>query len=338
MKKLALFSFFALSTVASISWGQTPSLTKTNTAKNSVRPLALKNASSSRITKSSATNSIIGNKKASTNIALNPPGLPSSTLKSTYSAKKELTQNETKTKNWRLGLSTTTTRPLVDHQDGSLAHSQEYSASLNIKMNSNYSLTGAIGYSQILEDAEGNDFTNTTVNVSRAPFTINELLNMTLRTGLTLPTSKESYKRQGLRAGLTGGATLLVNPAKLWTGLNLATGITFTKNIHEFEEAYDGAVNTEMSSSQFASISYGFKFPVSLDLSFVHINSWSYQGTMKDAFAFTQTVSYQAMEKLSIALGHTNSANTLKANGIDSNVSLYDENNSMVFLNASFSY
>lgn len=220
---------------------------------------------------------------------------------------------------------------LVDHQDGSRGDYVDYMARFNLKLTNNYSLRVQGGYGQDLKYPENDDFTNTSVTLQRSPFALGKRLLTNWRVGAVAPTSKDAYKRQNMITALSTGGNLIVNPDYLIPGLELVGSLSLTRNFHQYETAINGTVNTQYSSSQGLSVSYSFNSGVSLSASFTHMNTWSYQNVMRDSFDFSQEIAYEINPTFSVAAGHTNSGSTLRANGTDSNVQIYDENNSIIY-------
>lgn len=220
---------------------------------------------------------------------------------------------------------------LVNHEDGSQTDAVDYLTRLNLKLTNNYSVRVQGGYSQDLKDSENNDFSNTTISLRRSPFDLNNIFKSTYRIGMIAPTSKDAYKRQNLLTGVTVGTDLIINPDRLISGFEIMGSINLTRNIHQYETALDGAVNTQYSSSQVVSMSYSFESGISISADFTHLNTWSYQNVMRDSFDFSQELGYEINPTFSIAAGHSNSGSSLKPNGTDSNVSLMDENSSIIY-------
>lgn len=228
-------------------------------------------------------------------------------------------------------ISTSRSTNLIDHQDGTRQDGMDYTVRLNLRMNADFTLRAQTGYSQDLKNSENNDFSNSSLNLVRKPFAINSRLNMSYRIGASLPTSKLAYKQQSLQSAATVGISFLANPEYLIKGFDISALMTATRNIHKYEEAYDGSINTKMSSTQVLSMSYTFANEIYLSANFTHINTWNYNNTMNDSFDLSQIIGYTINPTFSFGAGHTNSGKTLKANGYESNVQIYDKNASMVY-------
>lgn len=237
---------------------------------------------------------------------------------------------------WSGFISASRSTNLINHEDGTQSDAMDYLARLNLKLTNNFSLRVQGGYSQDMKDAQNDDFSNTSVSLRRSPFDLNNTFKGTYRLGMIAPTSKDAHKRQNLLTGVTVGGDLMINPDRLITGLDIMGGASVTRNIHQYETALDGAVNTQYSSSQMVSVSYSFESGIALSATFTHMNTWSYQDVMRDSFDFSQEIGYDINSSLNIAAGHTNSGSTLRPNGTDSNVKLLDEESSLIYASATF--
>ncbi len=220
---------------------------------------------------------------------------------------------------------------LYDFQDGTRKDGIDYMTRLNLKLSSDYSVRVQGGYSQDLNYPESNDFSDTSVNLQRAPKEVGQTFLIGYRVGTGIPTSKDSHTRQNLLGSLSTGLNVLINPDRLITGLEVAGGLSAGRNFHQYETALDGRVNTQYSSSQTLSLSYSFQSGISLSAEFIHRNTWSYENVMRTSFEMSQELGYQLNPTWALAVGHSNSGSTLKPNGSDSNIQVMDDNNSLVY-------
>lgn len=223
---------------------------------------------------------------------------------------------------------------LYDFEDGTRSDGMDYSARFNLKINNEFSMSLRGGYSQDLNYPENDDFSDTSFTVQRVPFRLGKRFLMGYRVGATAPTSKDSKTRQSLMTSLSAGVNLLVNPDYLIKGFQVAGLLTAGRNLHQYDTALDGRVNTQYSSNQNLTLTYafaGFADGLYVSSSFLHRNAWSYQGVMRDSFEMTQDIGYEFNSTFSASVGHTNSGSTLKPNGQDSNVELISDKTSMVY-------
>lgn len=221
---------------------------------------------------------------------------------------------------------------LYDFGDGTRRDGVDYMTRLTLGINSKYSVRAQGGYSQDLKYSESSDFSDTSINLQRAPRELGKSFLWGYRIGMGLPTSKDSHVRQNLLFSLSTGLNVMINPERLVNGLEIAGGVSLGRNIHQYETALDGRVNTQYSSSQTLSLSYSFSSGVSVSSEFMHRNTWSYQNVMRDQFEMSQELGYQVNPAWGLAAGHSNSGATLKPNGSDSNVQVFDDANSVTYV------
>lgn len=224
---------------------------------------------------------------------------------------------------------------LYDFNDGTRRDGMDYMAMLNFKLNEKYSVRAQGGYSQDLKYAEAADFSDISVNISRAPIKMGKTLLMGFRLGAGVPTSKDSHIRQNLLTSVSTGLNILINPDRLAPGWEISGSLGFGRNIHQYETALDGRVNTQYSAIQGLAVSYGFESGLSLSANFSYRSTWSYQGVMRNAFEMSQEVGYQFNPKFALSFGHSNSGSALKPNGSEYNIQAFDDNNSIAYASTS---
>lgn len=228
---------------------------------------------------------------------------------------------------------------LYDFQDGTRQDSMDYTFRLAAKLgaNSKYTMKLTAIYSDNLNANGESDWADTAISIGRAPAPVGRYLLMAPAAVLGLPTSKESRDHQQLQATGKVALTTIVNPERLITGLSIVVNLVGARNFHKYDTMTDGKVNTEYQFIQNPTFVYSIG-DFSMTADFAHVNTWSYQNTMKDVFQFTQELGYQFNKTFAGALGHTNGGSTLKANGIESNVQLINENTSLVYASMTVSF
>jgi len=220
---------------------------------------------------------------------------------------------------------------LYDFNDGSRRDGMDYMAMLNFKINEKYTLRAQGGYSQDLKYSEAADFSDISINISRSPSKMGKSILMGYRLGAGVPTSKDSHSRQNLLTSLTTGINLAIDPERLLPGLEISGSMGFGRNIHQYETALDGRVNTQYSAIQAVAVSYGLESGLSISGNFSYRSTWSYQGVMRNSFEMTQEIGYQINKNLALSIGHLNSGSALKPNGSEYNIEAFDDNNSIAY-------
>lgn len=228
---------------------------------------------------------------------------------------------------------------LYDHQDGTRKDGVDYAVLPSVKTSlGNFS--SKIVYSQDLRDESesASDF-------SDIPITYAMIANkwlwsppyiITLTPTLTalIPVSKNSRIRDMLQTAVAGGLSFGIEPDGIATAKDgawsLALGITAGRSFHTYEEDINGKVLNKFSSNQTVNLGYTYKV-WSLSVEYIHKSRWTYQGNSKDTFEHTEELGYAVNENFAVAIGHTNTGAGLKANGMDSNFDLINENESQVY-------
>ena len=241
---------------------------------------------------------------------------------------------------------------LYDHQDGSRSDSMDYLAMPHMKLGFG-TVKAKIVYSQNLRE-DGNTYDGTTaasdwgdvsVTVAKNPYkwmwSYPYMITLTPFVSGVIPASQNSLKRDELKTAVSAGVSFGVIPDGIapesdgfWS---FAIGVTAGRNIHAYDTDINGKVLNRYSSNQTLNFSYNYK-AFSFGIEFINKSRWTYQGNVKNAFEHSQEVGYNFTENVSLAIGHTNGGNALKANGIDSNLELVNENDSSVYATLGLSF
>lgn len=240
-------------------------------------------------------------------------------------------------KKWSAMVSLSRSTSLYDQKDGSRRDSGDVYARLGLKVTDNWGLSTAIGHSTDLNNSEYSDFGDVSFGASRKAMKLGTLMSWTPSLAAIFPTSKSSQVYQNMLFAAGGTVSVALVPEILPENLTVGFAVGLTRLVHQYEENSLGGVNTEWSSRQSASVGYSLgRF--SLSAQFIHRNSLSYQGTLREGFDHTEDLSYQASDNLSVSIGHSLSGSALRPNGQDSNLALVNENDSTVYGSLTVSY
>lgn len=227
---------------------------------------------------------------------------------------------------------------LYDFHDGTRQDGMDYLLRVNLIMNKDYSFRITTGYSQNLDNNANLDgggytvsgFTDSSIALVRSPIPMGSYLLFAPSIAVGIPTSQQSREGASLEAALKAGFTALINPAKLWTGVDLAFIVNGSRNINQYDTALDGSINTEYVLIEGISADYSYgNFSISAEFS--NRNNWGYDGSTQQYFEHTEELDYQLNPTFLFGLGHTNSGSIFKPNGVDSNIELINEDTSMVY-------
>lgn len=260
-------------------------------------------------------------------------------------------------KEWSGALSASGSRNLVDLGDGSRTDTASSDLSLRyLSPIGNFST--AIGYNYGLNRTavEGNvtDWSDSFIsysNFSRKWRFLSDFdLTLTPSAKVILPLSHESKEIDRLQTAtilsvsysitsIKKAASRMVNQVNQTQSIanrfTYTFGFSIGRNFHQFEETLDGESLNKYSSNQSLGVNYSFKsFDISIDYS--HKSRWSYQNQIRESYGVSEEISYTFLKYWNVTAGHTNSGAALKPNGQDSNISVYDEKQSIVYFTAAY--
>lgn len=167
---------------------------------------------------------------------------------------------------------------------------------------------------------------NTLISLGIKGYKFNESFVTNHSLSTTLVTNKESQEVDRLRAGF-GISNGLIFTSSL---IDAEYKLGLSKNIHEYNFNAEGKANIEyrISNSLEVKIPITQKFYLS-SLGIYRIG-YTYQKFERYTYEWHSDLNFDATEKLSFNLGISNDGSALKANGVDSNISAFDENTSSV--------
>jgi hypothetical protein len=158
--------------------------------------------------------------------------------------------------------------------------------------------------------------------------------NISIGERIYFPVSDESKKNSELRTRLSAGPSLKTDLSEYIRGLNLNYRIYGDVFFNKYETAVTGTSNSHYLIGNRFIVDYAFNDKFSLGLDNLYSRSYTYQNNTKDTFVFDQSIGYAATAHISLAIGHNNSGNALAIDGRASNVDIYNERTSTVYLAA----
>lgn len=227
------------------------------------------------------------------------------------------------------------TRSLYDFQDGTRQESTDFQMIPSYRWSWG-STAVVLGYSQDERYPENSDISDIVIAHSFKGW---DLGRINLRPGLsaTLPQSKVSRELRNLEFAMGGKLAAAIKPEYLIKGLRLSASVGVNRSFPRYDTALNGAVSNLYSSKQGMGAGYDISL-FSFDVEISHINTWSYNGQMREAYEHNESVSLGFADHYSITVGHTNSGSVYRPNGYESNYRLIDENNSMVYAQLGLQY
>lgn len=245
--------------------------------------------------------------------------------------------NDPTIKNWQINIGLSVAQKAISDGSQKDQNNNEYNfnSETSIKFSNDMSLKSIFGYSTYNKNELQNDFSDLLMSLYLFKSKFNSNINFSPYLTTTIPISKDSSQRQQMNLGYGLGASLS-NQSRLLSGFfSIAGGISLQKYSHKYDTSLNNTINTSHSSNQQVSTGWEYK-QIGLTLLFRHINSWNYNGTMRESFLHLQEISWSATKNLSFSGGHSNSGNVLSPNQEDIQIRLIDDNSSTLFLSTNY--
>lgn len=182
-------------------------------------------------------------------------------------------------------------------------------------------------------------FTNGRLALSRKPYDLAKGVTLAPRVSARLPFNDHALRADSFVTGFTAEGKLALDLTERGAlPLTLTGMLSATRNLHTFSTSTSGVSNSAWEMSEGVSLEYALGKRVTLFGTGTVSHTWSYEGNPRSIFEFGEGVQVELSQGVSVVVGHTNSGNTLRANGMDSNIALFDPNASSVYGSMSFSY
>jgi hypothetical protein len=221
---------------------------------------------------------------------------------------------------------------LYDKKDGSEQASWDFTFSTRYRWTNEYS-TGLIleGFNDIKDETQS-DFSRLQLNLRRHGMNT-KYVGFTGNLNWGLPVSK-AQNLATLQSSLGVGIRGDLKPEILFSDrLSTFFAATLTRNIHEFDTAANGGVNTQYVLSQAVGAGWKLTDKWSLSADLTYIMTESYQGVRRELYTHSQSVGFQQNDFVAYSLSHIFGApgiSIYKPDGRTLEFELTDEDNSFV--------
>ncbi len=139
-----------------------------------------------------------------------------------------------------------------------------------------------------------------------------------------VPTSETSREVARLKGAMS--VTNGLSYAENWATLTYR--LTVRRNFHEFNINADGAKNAEYSFANRLTAAVPLYKKLSMDLDFIFRDLITYDQNQRQNFAFSTGLNYELKNNLNVYISTSNEGSAVKANGRDSNISVFDDKSS----------
>ncbi len=194
-----------------------------------------------------------------------------------------------------------------------------------------FTVSSGIFYDKDLVGMRKGKIKDTFISFSRRLGEINQYFPISGQATVFLPISESSRERSFLNTGykLTGIVGVKVPSIPAISG---SFNLNYTQNFHNSAVAMNGQSNKQFLFSAGGMVGYAFLNDFEASINFDYVKGITYHGKIVDTYGIGQEISYNASKKINIGVGHSLGGNIFKVNGYDSNISLFDLNESTVYL------
>ena len=173
------------------------------------------------------------------------------------------------------------------------------------------------------------------LRISRSAVSLNPFFSVSPAVGMILPATSRSREREGLITAVRPALRLSADLSRLkkpvLRDVSLMYEVAVSRAFHQYTTSTTGSVNTAWKLSNLVSLGYAPGERWSFSADFMRNTGWSYQGGARHSFSLGESVNYQFSRAISLAVGLTNDGDVLRANGLNSNIAIFDSTSSRVF-------
>ena len=149
-----------------------------------------------------------------------------------------------------------------------------------------------------------------------------------------IPTSQDNQKVDRL----LGGGAIKNGFAFDYGKLNFKYSLTLSQNVHEFNMNAVGEPNIQYRIGHTLTFALFVTDHFYVTAEGILREGRTYGGFSRQAFGVDADLNYDVLKNLSINLGTSNEGSAFKSNGVDSNISAYNDNTSVVRAGVSYVY
>jgi len=155
---------------------------------------------------------------------------------------------------------------------------------------------------------------------------------------ITLPFSDFSRQTEGLRTRLRISSTFITDLGHLLDGLRMFISPSYTHSLHKFKTRSTGESNPQHTVGSSLVFGYSFFEKFYFQAFNFYSRNWTYQGKSRDFFSFDQSLNYSLGSGITIYGGHNLGGSALAVNGTNSDVRVFDADESSFYLGVNYTY
>jgi len=191
-------------------------------------------------------------------------------------------------------------------------------------------LSALFGINQEMTGEQKTSITNLTFGLREKGISLNPYFKYSLGGSALAPTHSDSRNRESLLSSVKFSPRLIFSPQQI-PQLRVFYELGLSKNFHEFFTSTTGGSNVSYSLTQRIVSQYSLTDQLSASVDFARNSGWTYFDNIKTSFDLSEELSFEFIQNLSLAIGHSNGGGLLSSNGVDSNFAVFNENTSTVY-------
>jgi hypothetical protein len=250
----------------------------------------------------------------------------------------ENTQNQAETLDFNSTYTTWLTNNLYKQSSAENQLSQNHILNGRLSLPGKYMISTSLWVTKDYENERKTLVRDSIVSVLKPLGTIFGSINVTGRAGFTLPFSKDSNTTAGLITAARVNPIFSYNASKFIKNLSLIYRPSAVFNVHEFKTRTDLRSNSNYVLSHRLTVAYGITNALWLSLDNTYMRAWTYSGNTNDIYSFDQSLSYNFTRSFSIFGGHSVGGNALDVNGQESDINVFDKDNSSFYMGLSYNF
>lgn len=208
----------------------------------------------------------------------------------------------------------------------------------SFRISSIYKIKANLGIEQKLYADHSVVLTNTNLTLTRDPLKITDQHSLTLSATAVLPTNEIDRNEKTFHGG-TGLAAGLLNKFSVFKEEgSFGYTLSLLKNYHGSEQASDLSPNLSHRIRHTLAYTQNFMQNFSIEILGRYQTGWTYQNALRTAFFLSEKMAYAMNKSSELYISHTNEGDALRANGIDSNIRIYDSSLSAFYTGVTVTY
>lgn len=242
--------------------------------------------------------------------------------------------NPAPSKSYNIGFSSVLESSL--HKTSDLDHSlsNEFSITPSVQLDDGYTFVAGLSGVKDLKGERKFDMGNGFIALSKSLRQFDKL-SISATASAVIPLAETTKDIQTLRTGIKLSPKFSYKATDN-ASISYSPGVKV--NFHEFKTSLTGKSNTQYSLSQKAVFSYNVMDLFGISMDGAYSRSFTYNGNSKDFYSFGQSISFAPTDATGIEVGHSIGGNPLSANGIDSDINIFNSRESSVYAGFSFTY